>query len=118
AEFSGSPEEIVLFAKSAKPVDFGRFAPQVIEHLGKGDTNARALIEHAALSIDAAFDALALETNDQIALLGGLAKHYPPYLAPRHAKRLVEPKADALMGALALAGKLAAGEPHIGGGRA
>jgi glucosamine kinase len=117
AEFSNSPEELVLFAKSAKPVDFGRFAPVILKHLNSGDKNALRLIKWAAKSIDDAFDALDLEPGDQIALLGGLAKFYPPYLAQHHRARLIDPKADALTGAIALAGKLAAGLPIIGDGR-
>ncbi len=115
--FSNSPDNLVLFAKSAKPVDYGNYAPIIVSHLAQGDATALRLINQAATSIDEAFDALDLSANDQIALLGGLAKYYPPYLAQRHRDRLIEPKADALAGAVALADKLARGEPHIGGGR-
>ncbi len=117
AEFSDSPENMVLFAKAAKPVDFGKFAPVIIAHIAEADENALRIMKNAAKTVDDAFDALHLAASDQIALLGGLAAHYPPFLAERHRARLVEPKADALTGAVALAGKLAAGEPHIGGGR-
>lgn len=116
-EFSGNPDNLVLYAKTAKPVDYGRFAPFVVTHAEKGDANAKALLAEQASYVDAAFDVLCNDNIHQIALLGGLAKHMPPYLAERHRKRLIEPRADALTGAVELAGKLARGEVARSGGR-
>jgi glucosamine kinase len=118
AEFADIPEDLVLFAKSASAADYGRFAPLIIEHLDNEDPVAQHLFKKAAQSVDEAFDALALDAHGQIALLGGLSKHYPHFLAQRHQKQLVAPKADAVAGAIALAGKLAGGTLNIGGGRA
>jgi glucosamine kinase len=118
AEFADIPEDMVLFAKSASAADYGRFAPLIIEHLDNEDPVARYLFKKAAQSVDEALDALALDAHNQIALLGGLSTHYPHFLAQRHQKQLVAPKADAVAGAIALAGKLAGGTLNIGGGRA
>jgi glucosamine kinase len=117
AEFSNSPESLVLFARNAKAVDYGTFAPLIVSHLSKSDPVAVRLFDGAAQAIDAAFDALKLDEDDKIALLGGLAPHYPPFMAERHRRRLIEPQADALMGAIALAGQLSKGALHVSGGR-
>lgn len=111
-QFEKGPDGIVLFAQTAKPVDYGRHAPTVLRHLQQGDANALSLFEASAKTVDAAFDALCRDGIDRIALLGGLAKFYPPHLAERHRQRLVEPRADALTGAVELAGKLAANGAH------
>lgn len=116
-EFSGDPDNLVLYAKTAKPVDYGRFAPFVVSHAEQGDTGARSLLAEQATYVDAAFDVLCNDDVHQIALLGGLAKHMPPYLAERHRQRLITPRADALTGAVELAGKLARGELTRSGGR-
>lgn len=117
AEFDNSLDSLVLFAKTATASDYGRFAPKIVSHLSEQDQTAKTLFQSAAQTVDAAFDALNLAVDDQIALLGGLAPHYPPFLAKRHVTRLVEPRADALTGAVELAGKLAAGTHHSSGGR-
>lgn len=116
-QFERGPDGIVLFAQTAKPVDYGRQAPTVLRHLESGDANAKRLFEASAKTVDAAFDALCKDGINRIALLGGLAKFYPPFLAKRHQSMLVEPKADALTGAVELAAKLAANGAH-GAGRA
>ena len=117
AQFENNPDNVVLFAKSAQAADYGQFAPIIISHLAPHDQTALQLFKAAAHAVDAAFDALNLETGDQIALLGGLAPHYPAFLAPRNAARLVTPKADALTGAIELASKLLTGAPQHSGGR-
>lgn len=116
-EFSGNPDNLVLYAKTAKPVDFGRFAPFVVRYAEGGDTAAKTLLAEQASFVDAAFDVLCDDQVHQIALLGGLAPHMPPYLAERHRRRLVAPRADALTGAVELAGKLARGEEARSVGR-
>ncbi len=116
-KFERGPDGIVLFVQTAKPVDYGKFAPLVLNHLQGGDANALRLFGKAAKTVDAAFDALCADGVERIALLGGLAKFYPDYLAQRHRKRLVPAKNDALTGAVQLAAKLALHGAH-GAGRA
>lgn len=104
AEFRHDPRNIVEFARLSKPGDFGRFAPLVFEHAGKGDACALALIEAAAAAVNESLDAIAtLSGAPRLCLLGGLAPLYPPWLAERHRSILVEAEADALAGAVALA---------------
>lgn len=110
--FEGGPDGVVLFVQTAKPADYGRYAPTVLRHLDAGDANARMLFERAASHVDAALDAVCARGVDQVALLGGLAPFYPQWLAKRHQARLVPARADALTGAVEMAAKLAAHGAH------
>ncbi|HEX2147475.1 MAG TPA: N-acetylglucosamine kinase, partial [Pseudorhizobium sp.] len=104
-EFGNDPRQIVDFARSAHPGDFGRYAPRVVQMAARGDPTALRLMQEAAAQVDEALDAVARLTggSGRLCLLGGLAQVYPFYLAERHRARLSEPLADALTGAVALA---------------
>jgi glucosamine kinase len=107
AEFGGRPENVVDFARLAKPGEFGRYTPRVFEFASQGDEAAIRILKTGAAGIDEALDAVAAITGGEgrLCLLGGLAPLYPPYLAERHRQNLSEPLADALTGAVALAVK-------------
>jgi glucosamine kinase len=103
-EFEHSPPRMVAFAKQASPGDFGRFAPRMFEFAKLGDAVAQRLLKTAATQVDAALDRMAeITKGGRLSLLGGLATPYAPYLAERHQSRLIDAKADALTGAVALA---------------
>jgi glucosamine kinase len=115
AEFGGAPCPMVEFARTATPGDFGRFAPTVFAAAERGDSIGLDIVRQAAASVDMAFDRIVADGADRIALLGGLAPLYPPYLAERHRLRLMAPASNALAGAVALAARHFLG---CGGGRA
>lgn len=103
-EFDHNPPRMVAFAKKASPGDFGRFAPRIFEFAKLGDETASRLLKAATAQIDAGLDRQAeISQGGRLALLGGLAALYADHLAPRHRTRLIEPQADALTGAVALA---------------
>ncbi|HUH48768.1 MAG TPA: BadF/BadG/BcrA/BcrD ATPase family protein, partial [Mycoplana sp.] len=103
-EFKNDPTAMVEFARLSKPGDFGRYAPLVFQYAEQKDPGALALIEAAARSINEALDAITkIGGTERLCLLGGLAPLYPAWLEPRHRTILVEPQADALTGAVALA---------------
>ncbi len=52
--FEGDPHALVRWAASARPADYGGFAPLVIEHAGCGDPVAGELVRLAAGHIDQA----------------------------------------------------------------
>jgi glucosamine kinase len=105
-EFKHDPRAIVEFARLSKPGDFGRYAPLVFEHARAGDPQAVAIVEAGARLVSESLDAImALAGAQQLCLLGGLAPLYPQWLAERHRSILVEARADALTGAVALAAK-------------
>jgi glucosamine kinase len=105
AEFGDNPENVVDFARLAKPGDFGRYTPKVFECARQGDQAAIAILKTGAAGIDEALDAVNAITKGKgrLCLLGGLAPLYPEYLAERHRGRISQPLADALTGAVALA---------------
>ena len=107
AEFAGRPENVVEFARLAKPGEFGRFTPTLFQFAERGDAAALRILDTGAAGINEALDAVASLTGNRgrLCLLGGLAPLYPPYLAERHRLRLSQPLADALTGAVALAVK-------------
>ncbi|MDR6756760.1 glucosamine kinase [Mycoplana sp. BE70] len=103
-EFKNDPTAMVEFARLSKPGDFGRYAPLVFQYAEQKDPGALALVEAAARSVNEALDAITtIGGNERLCLLGGLAPLYPAWLEPRHRAILVEPQADALTGAVALA---------------
>lgn len=105
-EFRHDPTAMVEFARLSKPGDFGRYAPLVFQHAQAGDTGALALLQAAARSVNEALDAITrIGGHERLCLLGGLAPLYPAWLEEHHRTILVEPQADALTGAVALAAK-------------
>ena len=103
SEFHSDPHGIVRWATHARPGDFGRFAPAIIEHALRDDPVARELVSCAAHHIDALAARLVASGTDRLCAVGGLAPHIEPWLAEETKRRLVEPKGDALSGALELA---------------
>jgi glucosamine kinase len=103
ARFDDDPAQTVVWAKTALPRDYGTFAPLVFEHRAKGDPVATALVDEAVAQVANAVGRLHALGANRVALMGGLAKPYRPWLPSRLAPLLVEPQGDALDGALALA---------------
>ena len=104
SRFSDNPHAVVRWAASARPADFGGFAPLVIEHAGDGgDPVARELVRLAAEHIDRLATQLVAVGAERIALVGGLAAAIEPHLAPETRRHLVQPQGDALVGALRIA---------------
>lgn len=101
--FEDDPQTLVEYAHTAKPGEFGTFAPLVFEYAERGDPIGNALIEGAVRSIEEALKAIMPPECDRLCLLGGLARLYEPFLGPRFRKLAKEPFGDALQGALSLA---------------
>jgi glucosamine kinase len=101
--FRGNPRDIVEFTTTAKPGDFGGFAPMVFDHDAKGDPVAAFILRRAVADIEASIDVLALRDDEPVCLLGGLAALYAPRLSQGLRARLRDPLQDALGGAVAMA---------------
>lgn len=101
--FGHRPDAMVAFAQDGLPRDFGNFAPLVLDHADNGEPVASAIVEDAIGHIATAINRLHAMGAPAVALLGGLAARYRPCLTGRVAPPIVEPQADALTGALALA---------------
>ena len=115
AVFRDNPRDVVEFTTTAKPGDFGGFAPMVFEHAAKGDQVAEFILSRAVADIEASLGVLDLADDEPLCLLGGLAALYAPRLSERYRARMQTPIQDALGGAVAMAvrrfsaGKVASG---------
>ncbi|MGI3186087.1 BadF/BadG/BcrA/BcrD ATPase family protein [Nioella aestuarii] len=105
------PAGIVGFATTAKPVDFARFAPRIVEAAGNGDAIAHKLMSEGAAYILAGLDRLGWQRAERLCLIGGLAQQYRAFLPAQVSEALTDPDDSALGGALALARKM----PETGG---
>jgi glucosamine kinase len=106
AIYRDNPADVVEFTTTAKPGDFGGFAPMIFKHAEDGDAVARLIVDRAVTDIERAFDAFGLHENEPICLLGGLAPLYGPRLSQSYRTRLREPQTDALGGAVAMAARV------------
>lgn len=111
AVFRNDPRDLVEFTTTAKPGDFGGFAPMVFEHAAKGDAVANRIIGRAVRDIEASLGVLGLRPGDPLCLLGGLAQLYAPLLSPALQALLRPPAQDALGGAVAMAAREFAAPP-------
>jgi len=102
-DFGRDPHAIVRWAAAAKPADFGRLAPVVVEHSARDDRSAIELMRQAAQQIDSLAMRLVSLGAERVALVGGLAPSLEPRLARETRRHLVPPEGDALAGALQLA---------------
>lgn len=101
--FDGDPAQAVVWAKTAAPRDYGTVAPLVFAHREAGDEVATTVMDQAVTQVVIAVERLAALGADRVALMGGLAGPYRRWLPERLDPLLVEPRGDALDGALALA---------------
>jgi len=104
-EVGPDPHAIVRWMGTARPRDFARMAPLVLDHAAARDTAALQIMRLAAGHIDAIAAQLARHGTTRIALMGGIAAGIEPWLAPTTHARLVPPAGDALDGALRIARK-------------
>ncbi|RMF33114.1 MAG: ATPase [Alphaproteobacteria bacterium] len=109
AEFGDRPDRMMEFARDARPAEFGRFAPRVIEAAAAGDANGRVLMQRGADYIMDAARALGWQPGEALCLAGGIGPHYREYLPAEAAGAVTAPRGSTLDGALELAGRLAAG---------
>ncbi|MEX0317487.1 MAG: BadF/BadG/BcrA/BcrD ATPase family protein [Ruegeria sp.] len=103
--FENDAARVVAFSGTARPADFAKFAPEVIEAARNGDSVGQELMQTGAQYIETGLRALGYEDGEPVCAVGGVAAHYADYLPPSMA--LTEPLGTALDGALELARRLA-----------
>lgn len=99
----GGAAEIVAFAGSARPVDFGRVAPAVTEWAAKGDPLALAIMTEAGQEIATTLQKMGWHGDLALCLTGGIAPEFRSYLPPAMQAAIIPPAGTPLDGALALA---------------
>jgi glucosamine kinase len=103
AKFNNDPNEIVAFSMSAKPGDYGVFAPKVVEGARAGDPVGKKIIASGASHLMRFLNALRFNAGDPLCLTGGVGPHYAKYLPDGITAGLIERRGNALDGAFALA---------------
>ena len=79
-KFNHDPTAVTRWTKSARPSDYGALAPIVFGHAAKGDAVALSIIKQAVRSLLALRNALKRLGAIRIALVGGLAEPFRPWL--------------------------------------
>jgi len=97
--------DLSRWSEQAKPKDYAHMAPLVFESAAKGDVHGMTIVIEGAAAISSLGRALLARGAGKICLLGGLSRVYPPYLDADVKKSLVEPRADAMDGAIMMARK-------------
>lgn len=101
--FQNDPQSLVEYAHTARPGEFGTFAPMVFDHADRGDPIGLSLVQGATRSVEEALDAIMPPGCERLCLLGGLAPRYRDRLGARYRALLREPLGDGLEGAVAMA---------------
>jgi glucosamine kinase len=109
ARFGDDPFEVVAWKDRATATDYATFAPLVIRCANGGDPVGRNIVRPAAELLGEVVLGLVEKGAPRIALAGGLASSFEPWLAPDVQALLSPLQGDALTGALALARRAAAG---------
>lgn len=109
ARFGGDVEAVIAFATTAGPADYGRFVPLVLDHAGRNDPLALALVSQAAADAAQMILRLLAAGAPSVCLLGGLAGPLSPWLPPPIRDRLAPPRGDAMEGAILMARQAASG---------
>ncbi len=101
--FGGGPADVVAWVADARPRDYGRLAPIVIDHALAGDVHALNLVRNAVRDVEALMARLAVIGTGRVALIGGMAAPYAAWLSPWARSILHPADADPVDGAILLA---------------
>lgn len=99
----GATSEIVLFAATATPADFGRVAPMVTAAASNDDITANALMQQGADHVAEQIIALGWQEQMLVMLTGGVAPSYADWLPAKMQRELAQPLGAPIDGALSLA---------------
>lgn len=102
-DFGGDPRDLAFWASKAIPAEFAHYARLIFDLAEEGDAPAQGVVARSAAECERLVR-LALEWGaPRVVLHGSVAKRLRPLLPPEQLAKIVEPKADALEGALILA---------------
>ncbi|RCK44913.1 N-acetylglucosamine kinase [Thalassospira profundimaris] len=106
AHFHHSPEEMVSFAETARPSDYGQFALTVFDALDNGDAIARDIVEQARLANEQILRRLMAFGAARLTLMGGIARRMADLMPDDIQSKLVPAAGDALDGAILMTKRL------------
>jgi glucosamine kinase len=104
AGFDNDPEILVDWVGKAKPGDYAAYAPRVLDHARRRDPLGVELVAATAAGAAGIATRLLDLGAPSLCLFGGLAEPLRPWLPPPVQAAVVPPAADALDGAILLAG--------------
>lgn len=102
--FGDDPNAALQWALTAKPSDYGAFAPLVLAAAGEGDAVAETIVAAAVSALTALTHAVRALGAEHVALVGGLGDAIYPHLPVDLRAMLRRPLFDAVDGAILLAG--------------
>ncbi len=100
--FNSDIKEMVECAKSFKPIDYAKYAPQIFSAMCGQDSNAKKLIRSEVILIEKSLIAAGFREGNPFCLIGGLGKLFLPFLKDIFVRSCSEPKGDALKGAISI----------------
>jgi glucosamine kinase len=110
SHFGEDPVAMMLWARDAKPGDFGAFAPRVFEGAASHDPIALEIAKGAARAIHALTRGVVALGAERVALVGGVGEALRPYFEPDVAPRLKAPLYDPTDGAILFVGGVVAAQ--------
>jgi glucosamine kinase len=108
ANFDNDANAIVAFSMSAKPGDYGTFAPDIVSGASAGDPWGEAIMTLGAEHLVRCLTTLGFRPSDTLCLSGGLGPLYANFLPPEFLDGLIVSCGNALDGAFQLAKSLGA----------
>ncbi|WP_430475375.1 BadF/BadG/BcrA/BcrD ATPase family protein [Thalassospira lucentensis] len=103
AKFDHNPENIVTFAETARPADYGAFCPMVFASEAAGDQTAVLLIQNAVAANLQILRKLVAFGATRLTLMGGLSEQMAKRMPQDISDMLVPAKYDAMHGAILMA---------------
>jgi glucosamine kinase len=107
-DFDGDIVRMVRWSRSAKPGDYGAFAPLVFRWAGKADPVALHVVASAARAVGALARRVVSLGAERVALVGGAGEALRPYLDDEIDALMKRPLYDATDGAILMAGGVVA----------
>lgn len=107
AEFKRDRDGFADWARHALPRDYARYAPRIFAAAAQGDPYGLELVQDAARAVARLARELLARGAPSVAPVGGLARPLAPYMPDGLKPYLIEPKRDALDGAIMMARRAA-----------
>ena len=107
SEFKNSPQAIMEYATKAKPNDYGKYVPAVIDAARNKDLHGLDLVQGTVNAVQVCIDRVRFSPSNTLYMLGGLGSILLEFMHPDYSSASNHPQGDALSGAISMAQQLA-----------